>query len=139
MRKRRFVLLLALSLLLISFCACSQKDDVPEEAKTVYESFVEACKTDCKKAAMYVNFTSEEMRIATEEAAPNVAAYKIKEWIKLDDDLIVVKCWMKSTEGKESERYAFVVRIDGKYLVARNTTEVPVNLKEKHDLAPYTS
>lgn len=42
MRKRRFVLLLALSLLLISFCACSQKDDVPEEAKTVYESFVEA-------------------------------------------------------------------------------------------------
>ena len=135
----KLVSLLLLTVLLFSLAACAANDDVPKEAKELFQKYMDGCASDMKEVAKIVLFRDDADRTLFEESSPVPGTYKMLKWQKINDSLWAVE-WENPDEVDSSKQHtcwSFVILIDGQYYVARGLAEIPRAMRDTFDMEPY--
>ena len=138
--KQRFLIVLSFLLITaILLSSCAANDGVPNEAKELFQKYMDACASDIKEAAKMVLFRNDTDRTMFEESSPVPGTYKMLKWQTINDSLWAVE-WELPDEidvNKQRTSWSFVILIDGQYYVARSLASVPKEMRDTFDMEPY--
>jgi len=134
------ILLCCCMILALIGCNDTSKDSLPEEARLLVETYMNAFMVSTKDSAQYAYFRNEEIREAYCDAATILIDYRIEKIEKINKNLYALTVLNKTnmTEDAYLKVYNFVGFIDGQWYFINGVGNIPESISENLNKEAYS-